>query len=136
MTQVSFLRRHSQDVDTINIPSFRFAYQSVDAVLKDDILNREQKRAILSSWASDLFAVEACPWLRRVPGVSQDLQIGEIFKGLRSLDDDLPPRGGAHGKLARIFRRPLVTANRRRCRDPMTCAPWPSTGGRRGTHRN
>lgn len=69
-------------------------WQSIDAVLSDGSLDVDQKRAILSSWASDLFAVESCPWLRSVPGVPEPLRVGDIFAGLRALDDD-PPRGGA-----------------------------------------
>jgi len=101
MTQVFFLCSNSQDLNTINIPTFRFPYQSVEAVLNDDILDRAQKRAILSSWASDLFAIEGCPWLRRVPGVARDLKTSEIFAGLRTLDEDPPPRGGAHGTISK-----------------------------------
>jgi hypothetical protein len=70
-------------------------YRTIEAVLHDDSLDVQQKRAILSSWASDLFAVESCPWLRDVPGVAAPLRVGDIFAALRSLDDDPPPRGGA-----------------------------------------
>ena len=70
-------------------------YRSIEAVLNDGSLDVQQKRAILSSWASDLFAVESCPWLRDVPGVAAPLRVGDIFAALRSLDNDPPPQGGA-----------------------------------------
>jgi hypothetical protein len=74
-----------------------FHYQTPRDVIADQRLDTLQKRAILSSWASDLFAVESCPWLRKVPGVIDTLRLGDILEALRTLDDedDPPPRGGA-----------------------------------------
>ena len=37
-------------------------------VLNDPDLTKQEKRAILSSWASDACAVESMPGLRQVPG--------------------------------------------------------------------
>ena len=68
--------------------------QSIEAVLNDENLDTQQKRAILSSWASDLWTVESCPWLREVPGIRQPLRVGDIFAALRALDDRSPPPGG------------------------------------------
>ena len=74
-------------------PDFR--YQTPSDVLNDGTLDDLQKRAILSSWASDLFAVESCPWLREVPGIKQPIQLSDILAALRALDhDNPPPRGG------------------------------------------
>jgi hypothetical protein len=74
-------------------PDFR--YQAPSDVINDRSLDVLQKRAILSSWASDLFAVESCPWLREVPGIKQALRLSDILAALRALDDDdPPPRGG------------------------------------------
>lgn len=87
----------------------RHSYQSIEAVLNDTNLDVLQKRAILSSWASDLFAVESCPWLREVPGVAAPLRVGDIFAALRSLDDDPPPRGGASIRVLPARRRTLDT---------------------------
>ena len=69
--------------------------QSVEAVVNDPNLDVQQKRAILSSWASDLWTVESCPWLREVPGIKGPLRVSDIFAALRSLDDRPPPPGGA-----------------------------------------
>jgi hypothetical protein len=69
--------------------------QSVASVVNDPNLDVPQKRAILSSWASDLWTVESCPWLREVPGIKRPLRVGDIFAALRALDDDPPPPGGA-----------------------------------------
>jgi hypothetical protein len=69
--------------------------QCIEAVLNDENLDTQQKRAILSSWASDLWTVESCPWLREVPGIKGPLRVSDIFAALRSLDDRPPPPGGA-----------------------------------------
>jgi hypothetical protein len=71
-------------------------HQTPGAVLDDPNLATFDKRAILSSWASDRYAVESSPWLREVPGVHNRLQLADILSALRALDDDQPPpRGGA-----------------------------------------
>ena len=68
----------------------RDRYQSIDDVLHDASLTRLQKRAILASWASDLWTIESCPWLREVPGVRAPLRVNDIFAALRALDDSGP----------------------------------------------
>jgi hypothetical protein len=77
-------------------------HQSAADVLNDPDLEVFEKRIILSSWASDLYAVESLPWLREVPGVSNRLRLSDILAALRSLDDDdEPPRpGGATMRIA------------------------------------
>jgi hypothetical protein len=72
-------------------------YGSPDAVLSDHKLSSTEKRVILSSWASDIYAVESNPALRAVPGLPRPLRLGEILAALQALDgEDGPrPRGGA-----------------------------------------
>jgi hypothetical protein len=78
-------------------------HQSAEAVLNDPDLEAGEKRAILSSWASDLYAVESCPWLRDVPGVKRALRLSDILAALRTLDDDEPPPPrGATMRLAHL----------------------------------
>jgi hypothetical protein len=92
-------------------------HQSPSAVLNDPDLEPFEKRAILSSWASDLYAVESCPWLREVPGVKKALRLSDILQALRALDDDddPPPRGGAAMRLAGVrWSRTLAAFRRRR----------------------
>jgi hypothetical protein len=71
-------------------------HQSIDDVLSDATLDAMQKRAILASWASDLWAIESCPWLREVPGVKNPLRVSDIFAALRTLDDAEAPAPGAN----------------------------------------
>jgi hypothetical protein len=71
-------------------------HRSVQAVLKDSKLSPDEKRAILSAWASDMYAVESSPMLRMIPGHTTPLRLSQILSALRGLDeDDPPPRGGA-----------------------------------------
>jgi hypothetical protein len=85
-------------------------HQTPAAVMNDPDLASYEKRVILSSWASDLYAVESCPWLRDVPGVKTTLRLSEILAALRALDDDdePPPPGGV----------PMRIAGSRQERDP------------------
>jgi hypothetical protein len=73
-------------------------YGSPDDVLDDAKLSTEEKRLILSSWASDMYAVESHPALREVPGIPRRLRLDDI------LDDetDPPPRGGLAMRLPRL----------------------------------
>src|SRR5438552_1981413 len=74
-------------------------HRSPNAVLDDADLEPFEKRAILSAWASDLYAVECCPWLREVPGLKGPLRLADILEALRALDEeDDPPRGGASSR--------------------------------------
>jgi hypothetical protein len=76
-------------------------------VLNDPDLSREEKRAILSSWASDACAVESMPGLRQPPGAKAPVTFDEIVDALRALDDDEPPRppGGKPMRLKPPWRR-------------------------------
>jgi hypothetical protein len=88
------IQNHKPDFASLLQPALH--HQSPRAVLDDPDLEPFQKRAILSSWASDLYAVESCPWLREIPGVRGRLRLSDILETLCALDDeDEPPPGGA-----------------------------------------
>lgn len=91
-------------------------YASPDDVLDDPELTAPEKRIILSSWASDMFAVESCPALREIPGMGRTIRLADILAALRKLDgdDDDPPRGG--GGVPMRLRRPWAAAFRRQPR--------------------
>jgi len=75
-------------------------YESPDDVLGDARLSTDEKRVILSSWASDMYVVESHPALREVPGVPHRLRLDDILAALKQLDDDdPPPRGGSSMRL-------------------------------------
>jgi hypothetical protein len=78
-------------------------YESPDDVLNDAMLTTNEKRVILSSWASDMYVVESQPTLREVPGIPHRLCLDEILAALKQLDDENdPPPGG--GLAMRLFR--------------------------------
>jgi len=88
-------------------------YDSPADVLNAEELSTPEKRIILSSWASDIYAVESCPALREMPGTSQTVRLADILTALRQLDgdnDDDPPRGGG---VPMRLRRPWAAAERR-----------------------
>jgi hypothetical protein len=58
-------------------------------------LDLQEKRAILSSWASDACAVESIPALRRPPGAKLPVSFDEIMDALRLLDGAPGPREAA-----------------------------------------
>jgi hypothetical protein len=64
-----------------------------DKVLRHPRLTRGEKRALLSSWASDAHAVENQPTLRRLDDGTV-LPVDEILRALKSLDEKLV--GGQH----------------------------------------
>jgi hypothetical protein len=62
-------------------------------------LHVEEKRSILASWASDLFALKSRPDLRKPPGFRQPIRCQDILDALRSLDgsEDLAAGGSDSG---------------------------------------
>ncbi len=88
-------------------------YASPGEVLKDEELSAPEKRVILSSWASDMYAVESNPALREIPGLGHAIRLVDILAALRQLDpdndNDDPPRGGG---VPMRLRRPWAAAQR------------------------
>ncbi len=59
-----------------------------DVVTAPD-LSREEKRAVLASWASDAWAVESAPGLRHCPGLAGHIvPVDAVLDALRSLDPE------------------------------------------------
>lgn len=70
-------------------------YRHPDDVLRDKTLDRGEKRAVLSSWASDSCAIESMPALRRPPGADEPISFDVIMDALRRLDQTDPNEDGA-----------------------------------------
>src|SRR5204862_6533888 len=60
-------------------------YSSPKEVLEDSELSTAEKRVILSSWASDVYAVESSPGLREIPGIDHTIKLSDILESLRAL---------------------------------------------------
>ncbi|MGE7468567.1 hypothetical protein ACQKLX_03940 [Bosea sp. NPDC003192] len=61
-------------------------YERPRDVLRDNSLPNSEKRAILSSWASDACAVDSCPALRHPSFASHPIGFDEVMDALTSLD--------------------------------------------------
>ncbi|MBB3166508.1 hypothetical protein FHS25_007025 [Rhizobium laguerreae] len=57
-------------------------------VLAAGDISKQEKRAILASWASDMFAIESIPALRLYPGTAEAVSYDEIIQALKYLDQD------------------------------------------------
>lgn len=73
-------------------PAVGFRHPS--EVLKDPLLEPSEKRAILSSWASDASAVEDHPTLRWLWGTEAPAPLSDVLDALARLDrwDEARPR--------------------------------------------
>jgi hypothetical protein len=59
-----------------------------DVVAAPD-LSREEKQAVLASWASDAWTVESVPGLRHCPGLAdRTVPVDAVLDALRSLDPE------------------------------------------------
>jgi hypothetical protein len=91
----------SRELEALLHPSR--AYKHPTDVLEDPDLTKYEKRAILSSWASDACAVENAPGARRPPGTDQPVSYDDVIDALCALDDEpTPPKPGG----AKMRRRP------------------------------
>ena len=77
------------------------AFEHPSEVVGDPDLTLNEKRAILSSWASDACALEAAPDLREIPR-GKVVRFDDIMDALRSLDRD---EGQALKKYQKLVRR-------------------------------
>ncbi|WP_246704029.1 hypothetical protein [Rhizobium sp. P38BS-XIX] len=55
-------------------------------VVRAPSLSQDDKHAILAAWASDLYAVDSQPALRKLPGTIEPVSIDEVQAALRELD--------------------------------------------------
>lgn len=61
-------------------------FLSPDDVVKDPHLTNLDKRAILSSWASDASSVQDEPTLRWLLGTAEPVPLADVLAGLKRLD--------------------------------------------------
>lgn len=95
-------------------------HTSVADVLEDSRLSNGEKRAILSAWASDMYAVDSSPGLRAIPGHTAPIRLDAILDALRALDEgDPPPRGGLALRMPAPHLRTNVQARRRAVREDL-----------------
>ena len=87
---------------------WRFQYPH--QIVSDPNLGLDEKRAILSAWASDEYAVESFPTLRHLPGTPFPVTFSSIMdarlqldRATNSEDDDPEPPHGAARQLREVM---------------------------------
>lgn len=70
---------------TVLAPRGLLFRQPID-VVRTPALPVDDKRTILAAWASDFYAIDSKPCLRRVPGTPEPVSIDEVQSALRELD--------------------------------------------------
>jgi len=108
MTQmpVGLAQNATQDPDLEQLLHPAGAFDRPQDVVDDPDLTLNEKRAILSSWASDACAVDSQPSLRLPPGARAAVTFDEVVEALRLLDKQGPrphwkrrmPRSGWEGQ--------------------------------------
>ena len=88
---MSVNRPRAIDLEELLHPARAFSHPM--DVVRDDDLTHYEKRAILSSWASDLCALEDSPEFRQAFD-GAPVKFDDIMDALRSLDDELERRVG------------------------------------------
>ena len=89
-------RTTTLEIDALLHPARAFSHPM--DVVRDSDLTLYEKRAILSSWASDACAVEDVPELRQ-PFPAATVKFDDIMDALRVLDSELERRVGSTNRL-------------------------------------
>lgn len=66
--------------------SARHPFKNPRDLLAHPAIMPEVKRMVLAAWASDRFAVDSQPALRKPPGLPQPVPVDEVLAALRELD--------------------------------------------------
>ncbi len=86
---MAIARTPASEIDALLHPSRAFSHPM--DVVRDADLTLYEKRAILSSWASDACAVEDFPEFRQPSGAAP-VKFDDIMDALRELDSELERR--------------------------------------------
>jgi hypothetical protein len=84
------LRSNDPELDSLLHPALAFDHPR--DVVRDPDLTLGEKRAILSSWASDACAVESQSAMRLPPGAKRPVEFDDIVDALRSLEKEPLPK--------------------------------------------
>jgi hypothetical protein len=124
MTKVSVgpgISLNNEEVDQLLHPA-RFHARPAD-VAADERLTIDERRAVLSSWASDACAVESNPALRRPPSAQSAVTFDEIMDALLQLDRiQIAAATAAAAEKPGRRRRDSNISNRARSREALSTA--------------
>jgi hypothetical protein len=96
-------REDAFDLDSLLHPAQAFEHPS--HVVNDPDLTLNEKRAILSSWATGACAIEAVRSLRRLPGGKRTVGFDDVMEALQELDKQAPHQSNDSGRYRRILGR-------------------------------
>lgn len=86
-TSEQFIRSHALGDALERRPRAEHRFDHPDDLVNDPTLSPAEKRALLSSWASDASAVREEPTLRWLLGTPGPVSLDDIRKALSDLDD-------------------------------------------------
>jgi hypothetical protein len=90
-------------LDRLLSPARHFRY--LDDVPADETLDLQEKRAILSSWASDACAIDSMPALCQQPGTERPISFDQIMDASCKLAHDMSACTTTSGELRHNFDR-------------------------------
>ena len=93
-------------------------------VLHAEHISKDEKRAILASWASDIFSVESIPALRLYPGTDKAVSYDDIIDALKILDKDGEASGERVSACSAVPRRHRRNPRTRRFGGLGLCSYW------------
>jgi hypothetical protein len=93
-------------------------------VLQAEHISKDEKRAIIASWASDIFSVESIPALRLYPGTDKAVSYDDIIDALKILDKDGEASGERMSARCAVPRRHRRTPRTRRSGGLDLCSYW------------
>jgi hypothetical protein len=113
------------DLDELLHPARAFTHPQ--DLVKDPDLTRNEKRAILASWASDACAVEAASALRSPPGGGRVVTVDEVLEALCAFDkEDNGDEAQGSWSRRQLRRRSLETFRQRRAQQNEPPDPGPA----------
>ncbi len=93
-------------------------------VLHAEHISKGEKRAILASWASDIFSVESIPAVRYYPGTDEAVSYDDIIDALKILDKDGPASGEPAYARSNVSRRHRRNPRKHRFSRLSLCGYW------------
>ncbi|WP_245515510.1 hypothetical protein [Rhizobium deserti] len=89
MIENSLANTSDGNADALSVSHFLQPYRHfrTPADVVNSSLPTAEQRAVLASWASDLFAVESAPLLRHPPELPDAVRYSDVVAALKSLDE-------------------------------------------------
>jgi hypothetical protein len=119
-------QRATFDLEIENLLHPARAFEHPRHVVEDPDLTLNEKRAILSSWASDACAIEPAPALRQAPGTALPVRFDDVLDALRTLDQQAGNHCSPPPRYRRILENRIPGVFGRKSRGRRTSGPGQS----------